>query len=310
MAEKAAEKEEEKEEEQIDEQIKELESEEDAEEIEIGKAAEKEEEKEEEQIDEQIKELESEEDAEEIEIGKKVQELESEEETEESKLMNKSDHDHGDEQPIKDQVGSFAPSICGKDRAHVHEQCAEKRPICKYKKVSDPREERGFRLLPELEPGQHACIRRCDPRFGLGPEFCLNGDNCVSGISSCTDCDNLTDDGKCQPFKSDSIKTDDSDKKFTPSICGKDRAHVHEQCAEERPICKYKKVTDPSEERGFRLVPELEPGQRACIRRCDTRFGLGPEFCHVGEDCVSGIPSCTDCDNLMDDGKCQPYKND
>ena len=102
---------------------------------------------------------------------------------------------------------SFSPSVCGRGSVHVKEMCAEKRPICQYKKISDPTDKRGFRLSPDLEPGQPACIRRCDARYGLGPEYCPEDEDCITDFGSCTDCDILTESvsGNCQTFKNDDI---------------------------------------------------------------------------------------------------------
>ena len=102
----------------------------------------------------------------------------------------------------------------------------------------------------------------------------------------------------------------DGDETFFPSVCGRGSVHVKEMCAEKRPICKYKKINDSSDKRGFRLSPDLEPGQPACIRRCDARYGLGPEYCPEDEDCITDFGSCTDCDILTESSKCQPFKTD
>jgi hypothetical protein len=39
----------------------------------------------------------------------------------------------------------------------------------------------------------------------LGPEYCPEDEDCVTGMDSCTDCDILTESGKCQPFKNDGL---------------------------------------------------------------------------------------------------------
>ena len=95
------------------------------------------------------------------------------------------------------------PSVCGKDLDDIQEICKEDRPICKYKKVPNPRSSRGFIISAELADGQDpsACIRRCHKKYGLTPEHCGEGQSCYTEVLTRGDCDVLTTNGDCQYYE-------------------------------------------------------------------------------------------------------------
>jgi len=94
------------------------------------------------------------------------------------------------------------PSICGTSIEEVEEVCREKRPICKYKKIKNPNDPRGYIISEELADGEDEgnCLRRCDNKYGLSPEHCGEGQDCITEVLTCGDCDILTEKGACQYF--------------------------------------------------------------------------------------------------------------
>lgn len=93
----------------------------------------------------------------------------------------------------------------------------------------------------------------------------------------------------------------------TPSICAKDMNEAESTCAENLPICKYKRIMNPHGD--FVISAELADGEddTKCIRRCDAKYGLTPEHCGEGLDCITEVVTCGDCDILSDDGPCQYF---
>lgn len=78
---------------------------------------------------------------------------------------------------------------------------------------------------------------------------------------------------------------------------------VREQC-EEKPICKYKTVSDGAA--GKKIIPELVEGQPECMRRCDPKDGMA-DFCGEDEECYPYVMGCP-CPNLNSgEGKCNAW---
>lgn len=94
----------------------------------------------------------------------------------------------------------------------------------------------------------------------------------------------------------------------TPSICAKDKNAAVASCAENLPICKYKRINNPKGD--FIISAELADGEddTKCIRRCDAKYHLTPEHCGEGLDCITDeVVTCGNCDVLSDKGPCQYF---
>ena len=84
-----------------------------------------------------------------------------------------------------------------------------------------------------------------------------------------------------------------SSRAYVPSICGKSRTDVEAICNTDTPICKYE-TEQPSGNKPFHITTKLRPNQDgACIRRCDSRWGLSKEHCQDDEECFEDIVAFT-----------------
>lgn len=98
------------------------------------------------------------------------------------------------------QASNDKPSVCAKYMQDAEAMCAENRPICKYKKVKNPKG--NYIISKELADGgdETKCIRRCDVKYGLTPEHCGGELDCITEVSTCGNCDVLSESGPCQYF--------------------------------------------------------------------------------------------------------------
>lgn len=127
----------------------------------------------------------------------------------------REDHPHINDAPDYDETAASSyvmpgdeiipesndkPSICAKDMQDAEAKCAENLPICKYKRINNPKG--NFIISVELAGGEDEskCIRRCDVKYGLTPEHCGEDLDCITETSTCGACNVLTESGPCQFF--------------------------------------------------------------------------------------------------------------